>query len=269
MAEEEKKPNIENLIEEPEEVKSDTKVSKAGEEIPEGFEPKIVDEEFMAEEPPKVTEPVVEPTPPDTGKPPELSPLEQAFIDKGLDKQFGSIEEMMERVPVMNRHIDDLSVERKKLRALQEEATPEPEPEKLPSSDEFYADPISAINKMMDSREGATNKRLNDMEADTFISSKADYEDMEPLMEEALRDNPWMAAGGTKALKALYQMAKGRQLSKLAGQPAPAPAPKKASAESSVGKKSPPVDKNDPSYWVDKTPKEIEDELGVTPRYRD
>ncbi len=105
------------------------------------------------------------------------------------------------------------------------------------------------------------------MEAEAFVNSKPDYAEMEPLMEQALQENPGLRSLGIKALKPLYEMAKGKQLSKI--QAAPAPVPNRASATASVGKKAAPIDKTDPSYWYGKTTKEIEAELGVSSKYKD
>ncbi len=250
-----------------ENVESDSQTS-AGEEIPEALEIEggEIEEGLLGEdETPTPSEP--EKAPAEAGEPP-LSPIEQAFKDKGLDKQFKDVEDMMNRVPEMNRYINDLGVKNKELGKLQEQAPPVTEPEKAPSADDFYNDPVSVIQKMVDKRQDEYNQRFDDMEMDAFKSSKSDYRDMEPLMEEALLDNPGMRALGVKALEPLYLMAKAKQLSKMAVNPPTKPAPNKASAETSVGKKSVPVDK-DKAYYEGRSLKQLEDELGVTSQYKD
>lgn len=266
----EKESKAEDLLEgaNTEDVKSDSKTSLAGEEIPEALEmegPEIEDGLLSDEEPPTPSEP--EKAPAEAGEP-ELSPLEQEFKDKGLDKQFTSIEDMMNRVPEMNKYINDLGVKNKELGKLQEQAPPATEPEKAPSADEFYNDPLGTIKKIVEKGQEGYYRRLDDMEVNSFIKSKSDYKDMEPLMEEALSDNPGMQALGIKALEPLYLMAKAKQLSKVAVNPPTKPAPNKTSAETSVGKKSAPVVK-DKAYWNTRSLKQMEEEQGVSELYRD
>lgn len=249
-----------------ENIESDSKTSLVGEEIPETIESEQREiEEGLLDDVPTPSEPET-PVPAKEGIKEELSPLEQEFVKRGLDKQFGTLEGMMDRVPALNKHVNDLSVERKELMRLKEQA-PRPEPVKAPSSDDFFDEPIPVIQGLIDRRYEEFNQRFDAMEANSFINSKSDYSDMEPLMEEALASNPGMRTLGIKALEPLYLMAKAKQLSSV---PAPAtqPAPKKTSAETSVGKKSPPVEK-DAKYWQGKSLEEMEKELGVAQQYDD
>ena len=260
----EKESTIEDIMEgsETENVTSDTKVSQMGEEIPEELEvevPTIEDDLLSEDATPTPKEP--EEAQPEAG----LSAIEQEFKNRGLDKQFKSVEDMMNRVPEMNKHINDLSVERKRLRELEKQA-PQPEPYKAPSSDDFYDDPVSIITKMVEARVGVVNQKLQQIEVDSFVNSKSDYAEMEPLMEAQLERNPDLQTLGIRALPVLYQMAKAEQLSRV---PTPTrTVPNKSSAETSVGKKSAPIVK-DKSYYNNLTPKQIEEELGVTPKYYD
>ena len=244
-------------------IESDSKTSLSGEEIPEAFEVKGADieEGLVAED-----EPISEPEPQAPAEP-DLNPMEKMFQEKGLDKQFSSVEDMMSRVPEMNKYINDLGVKNKELEKLKEQAPPAVEPVKAPSADDFYNDPVTVIKDMVDKRQDEFNQRFDAMEANAFINSKSDYASMEPLMEAQLQENPGLQTLGIKALPILYQMAKGKQLSSV--QAAPAPVPNKASATASVGKKAAPIDKTDPSYWHGKTTKEIEAELGMSAQYKD
>jgi len=271
----EKESTIEDIMEgsTTEDVTSDTKVSLAGEEIPEELEVEkaTIEDDLLAEESiPTPSEPKTEPQ--ETGV--ELTPIEQEFIKRGLDKQFKSVEDMMSRVPEMNKYINDLSVNNKRLQALEKQAPPKREPEPMPSSDEFFNSPVEIIEKMIARKQNDVIEKQNEMSArfdkmekDAFIASKADFKELVPLIEEVLAENEWLLdVGGVKAIKAVYQMAKAEQLSRV---PTPVrTVPNKASAETSVGKKSTPIVK-DKSYYNNLTPKQIEEELGVTPKYYD
>ena len=188
----EKESKIEDLLEgsNTENVKSDTQVSPVGEEVPEGLEPEVttIEPDLISEDVPTPSEPEPEPAPVEEGTP-ELSPIEQAFYAKGLDKQFKSVEDMMNRVPEMNKHIDNLSVERKQLRELKEQA-PQKEPVKAPSAEDFYNDPVGIIDKMVAQKQEEVNRRFDEMEVNSFMRSKSDFNEMAPLMEEQLDQNP-------------------------------------------------------------------------------
>ncbi len=267
----EKESKAEDLLagSETENLESDSKTSLAGEEIPHDLEVAEIDENLLEKEPPTPSEPTPEKeeAPAEAGEP-ELSPVDQMFKDKGLDKQFKDVDDMMNRVPEMNRYINNLGVKNKELSKLQEQAPPPTvEPEKAPSADDFYNDPVSVIQKIVDKGRHEDSQRFDEMEMNTFVNSKADYKEIEPLMEEALLDNPGMKLLGVKALEPLYQMAKAKQLSKIPA-PLPAPAPNKTSAETSVGKKTAPIVK-DKAYYDERSLKQLEEELGVTEQYRD
>ena len=268
MTEENKFGGIVEGEEAPELVVSGGTASLRGEEVPDDVLPEPETDNIVNEDPPPAEEPQEE-AQPSTGGEAELSPFEKEFYEKGLDRQFpGGPSEMLQRVPEMNKYINDLTVERKKLKELQERP-PAPEPSQAPSPDDFYNDPIGTLDKVVESRTSAFNRRFDEMEAKAFVNSKSDYSDMEPLMEMQLQQNPGLQSLGISALPILYKMAKSEQLSKVTAQPVPARTPNKSSAETSVGKKSPPVNKSDPSYWIGKTPKEMEEELGVIPKYTD
>jgi hypothetical protein len=222
-----------------------------------------VDEEIVdTTEPSKVEEPVE--APPDTEQ--ERSEHEKRFYEMGLDKQFkGGMDEMLRRIPDMNSYITSLEKERNEYRR-QLEGTPKEEP-KAPSPDDFYNDPVTAINRIMDDKMSTVNSQIADMRVQTFIASKPDYGEMEPLMLEQLQNNPGLRQLGIDAYPVLYQMAKATQLNKVADEAAkkaPVTVPDKSAAESTVGKKttSPPTDSME--YWRNKSLKDIENEAGFS-----
>jgi hypothetical protein len=270
---------INDLMEPGEGLESTTKVSLTGEEIPSDLEPETDPDisQIIEDEPaPKTDEPAEEQAPEGTGEP-ELSDHEKKFFELGLDKQFkGGLDEVLQRIPNMNKYISDLELRNKTL--LENQATPPAEPAKpeLPSAEEFYEKPIESIQKMLNAKVNeqlsGINEKLIQYEAKNFENSVPDYKQMEPLMMDQLNLNPGLKQLGTDAFPILYKMAKAQQLSDTA--PAPTtPEVKvidKASAETSAGKKVTPVDKTDPAYWQGKSRAEIAKELGVTDnRYLD
>lgn len=257
---------------EPDETPSDTDVSPKGELIPDDVEPKKDDSIDEGNETPKTDEPDDSQVPEGTGEQtPALSPLEQKFVDLGLDKQFkGGLAEAIERLPNMNKYITDLEAQRN---ALQAQATRTPEPAKPesqgPSDEDWENDPIGTMRRFADSTLKTVGETVNQTVAqvklDNFIASKPDFNDLRPLMTEKLQENPQLGQLGTEAIPVLYQMAKAVQLANAIPPPpatSPAPAPDKASARTSTGKKESTPSKNDPNYWHTKTEKEIEQEFG-------
>lgn len=249
------------------EIKPDGEVTAKGEEIPKGLAPDTQTEELVQEEESS------KPDDPDGDEPgaPErtddesaLNPVEQRFIELGLDKQFkGGLQEAIERLPDMNKYITSLEHERKVLR--EQTANPKEEPNKAPSQDDFYDDPVTAINGLLDSRFQEVNRKFDEMAVQSFVASKADYHDLEPVMMKQLEQNPGLSALGVNAIPILYQMAKGTQLAQVAAKAPTANAPNKASAETSVSKRATTPSKDSPDYWQGKSLKEIEQELGFAP----
>jgi len=240
------------------------RVTVKGEEIPEGVTP-VVDD--SVEEPSKKSEPEEVPATTEEEKP-VLSAFEQEFYKRGLDKQFkGGPNEMLDRVPEMNKYITRLERER----ALAREATPQAEPFKPPSNEEFYEKPQEAITKMIDQVVGqklsSFDQKLQEFEYKAFVASRLDFNELEPTMMEQLEANPALKLLGMNAVPVIYQMAKAQQLAKLVEQQkAVPPSPDKKVATATTGKKTstPPTDS--PAYWQGKSLKEIEDEVGFSSR---
>jgi hypothetical protein len=259
--------NLEDLMEggEPQPVKSTDRVALTGETIDSDVVdmPVNIIEEIPAknEEPERVIQ--------KTAVTPEMSPVEKRFLELGLDKQFkGGLSEAIERIPDMNRYINDLTHERKALKELREQqVTPQAKPAEAPSADDFYNDPINVLSKVVDSRLESVNRQFEEMRAESFINSKSDFHAMEPLMEGLLQQNPGLKQLGVQALPILYQMAKGSQLSQVAAEASrkATPSPRKSSAETGVGARVTKPDINDLSYWRGKTRKEMEEEIGFAP----
>lgn len=242
--------------------------SVAGEAVPAVVEQKLTD--IMEEDSPKPVEPekvigeTEEPAPETESNTPQ-----EMFDAQGLIKQYpGGLQELIESQANTNKYITGLEAERN---ALRDTATPKA-PE-LPSEQDFIDDPINSTNKLMDSRLSAINQRLDNSEMANFTNSKPDITDMVPHMEQALRENPGIGQlSKVDAMKALYDIAKGKQITRASADASKGivtpPPPVKANAETSVGKKSAPVVK-DQEYYLNMTPAEREKELGVIPRYKD
>jgi hypothetical protein len=260
-------PNEESYIdgEEPEvEVEPDGRVSLKGEEIPDSVKP--LEDSIVSEEPAKVEEPE-KPALEDTAEEIQLSEAEKAFAqDERLVKRYGSLEEMINRYGETDKYVTDLERERNYYR---DTATPKEEPEKkAPSYEDFQEDPLGTIDKMVEGRMSEVNRRLEDVRAQAFISSKPDFNELQPLMEEELKQSPGLSSLGYDALPVLYKMAKAAQLAAASAKTpkAEVPPPKKEHAETATGKKGDALSKDDPQYWAGKTAKEIEDEIGFAPR---
>jgi hypothetical protein len=260
--------NFDDLIDngnEPEEKVPVGSVSPKGDEVPPDVKPReddVIDDS-------KTVPPQKEDTADGTEEP-ELSKyeqLEKEFTERGLDKQFKKgIAEMFDRVPEMNRHITRLEQEAAERR--RQEATPVAEPMKPPSAEEFYEHPAEAVKRMIQAEMQGINTRLTKAEMETFVNSKPDFKDLEPMMTAELNANPGLQALGINALPILYKMAKAEQLSRLAEQPKkePTPGPNKELAKSTTGKKTstPPTDSLE--YWANKSLKDIEREIGFSGR---
>jgi hypothetical protein len=250
----------------PDEVQSDTRVSPLGDEIDESV--KSVKEEIVEEEveKPSKTEEPKEPPEDTEEEPSEQHPLEKQFYEAGLDKQFkGGLEELLRRVPDMNKYITALEAERKTLR--DQMATREPEPRQAPSADDLYNDPSGVISKIVDEKIGAVNEKLAEMEVKSFVNSKPDFDEMQPLMREQLEKNPGLGALGYGAVPVLYQMAKATQLEKVAAdaaKKASQPVVNKESAETSVSKKAVPIDENSMESYKDMSIEEMRRKFGYT-----
>ena len=250
----------------------DPTTSLKGEIIPDDLKVKpadVIDED----EPSKPVEAEPEPVQPPEGTEepsPEVNPYDQKFQELGLDRQFpGGIADMLSRQRETNKYISDLEAQRNALRDQQ--ATPKPEPVQAPSDEDLVNSPVAVINQMLESRiqtvQETVNQRLDNAQLERFVESKSDFHDMEPFMAEAFRDHPELIALGTKAVPVLYKMAKATQLSRAKATPPTRtePVPDKGSAQTSTGKKITTPDINDPEYWRDKSPEEIEKIVG----YRD
>ncbi len=249
------------------EVKPDGSVSLKGDEIPEGVEP-VEDDVIEKDVPPKADEPEpdAEPAPRGTDAEQEqVSEIEKKFQESpSLVKRFGTVENMLERMPDTDKYITNLEAERNEYR---EKATPKEEPSKPPSVEEFYENPVEIVKQLIQDESQSMRTEMSDMKIESFISSKKDFAEMEPFMMEQLKLHPELKSLGPKAAPILYTMAKGVQISRAVNKPnpAPAPVPDKTKAEASVGKKTEAISKDDPRYWRDKTIPEMEDELGFAP----
>jgi len=253
-------------------IESDDKVSPQGEKIPDNV---IPDESPVVDEtPPKTDETTLKTDESEqgsriggTGDEVQLTETEKAFADdENLVKRYGSLSEMINQQGRTDKYIGKLEEERNYFRS---QATSKEEPKvEAPSIEDFTDDPMNAVEKLVDNRMVGVNAKLQKMEYDNFVQSKADFADVELLMDEQLRQNPELKMLGYGALPILYKMAKADQISRAKAtqpQPAPVPKPDKTHAETSAGKKIAVLSKDDPRYWHDKTNKEIEDEVGFAP----
>lgn len=269
--------NFSDLIEgdEPEiEIKSDSTVSLRGEEIPKEVIPEPETEQLIDDEPtskPVEPEKVIEGTEPPSVEP-ESYDAETHFNEQGLGKQFkGGLKELIERFPETNKYITQVEAERNHWK--ERAATPKAEPPEAPSAEDFYNDFPGSLNKVLDSKLNEVNERFEEMEVKTFQDSKQDFDDMAPQMMQELRNTPEIGQlGKAKAMKILYQMAKGTEISRASAEASKRvvgqPLPDKANAETPTGKKAPPVVK-DKAYYEGLTEAELEKELGVSSRYID
>ena len=215
--------------------------------------------QFVEEEPSKIEEP--ETVIPET-EVAHVSPFEQKFNELGLSRQFpGGIDEMLSKIPDMNRYITSLEGERNALRDRQAPEQPNPEP----TTEDIFDDPRNYIKQAVAGEMETVNNKLADYEYKSFVASKPDFAQMEPLMEEQLRNNPGLRTLRLDAMPILYRMAKSEQVLN-APPPAPAPAPtvNKDSAQISASKK---VETNKDTSNM--TMKELENHFGVIPLYND
>jgi len=244
-------------------ISADGRVTVKGEEIPDGN--RSVEEDVIDDS--KTTPPQDEAPEGTESEQDEPSPFDE-FMDKfreyGLEGQFkGGPEEMLRRVPEMNRYITQLEQERAQWRKQQ---TTQQESAEVPFPEDFYERPAEVIKKMIQNEMADVNKELQTMKYQAFVSSRPDFRELEPIMQEQLDANPGLQALGVDAVPVLYQMAKAQQLAKLAEQTKKVPeaGPDKELATSTTGKKTKSPPQNSKEYWQGKSLKEIERELGFS-----
>lgn len=273
--------NFSDLVEggEPEaEIKSDSKVSLTGEEIPKEVIPEpdveqLTDDSTISKpgepEAPKGDQ-VPEGTEPPVAEPEPYNP-EEHFKSQGMDRQFkGGLKELLDRFPETNRYITALETRNKELEG--KAATPEAEPE-APSAEDFYNDFPGSLKKALGSELNKVNERFEEMEVKAFQESKPDFKEMIPQMMVELRNSPEVGQlGRPEAIKILYRLAKQTEISRASTEASKRvvgkPLPDKANAETPTGKKVPPVVK-DKAYYNSLSEAELEKELGVSSRYID
>jgi hypothetical protein len=255
-------------------VDSEGKVTLQGEEIPADV---TLDESPVVDEtPPKTEETTSESEKSEqesrtegTGDEVVLTEVEKAFADdESLVKRHGTLKQMVVDQGKTDKYVTDLEAERNYYRDM---ATPNPvKPEvKSPSFEDFNEDPMGTIDKLIQSRMVGQDKKIQKIEYNNFVQSKSDFTDVEPFMDEQLKQNPNLAMLGYDALPILYKMAKADQIARAKAtqpQPVPVPKPDKTHAETSAGKKKAVLSTDDPRYWHGKSQKEIEDEVGFAPQ---
>ncbi len=248
---------------------------------PTGEMPEIVEHEdgtvsIKGQEPekPEVTEP--QPTEPETpvveetSAEPEPHPYDKAFIERGLNKQFpGGVTEVITRIPDMNKYITTLeqanAAYRRQYGDIAQPKREEPPP---PTADDFMVDPVNAVTRIFENKWSQVQERLDNMEVKAFRDTHKDYNDLLPVMNEKLAENPRLAMLGIEAIPVLYTMAKAEKLSQAAQttQPkAPAVTPDKARAVSSAGGKKTVTPARSVEDWMNMSTKDIEKEIGFAP----
>lgn len=263
MADEEKNP-LAGIVEGEEELEApdlELGVSPMGEEIPDDvnfIEDYPVDDSKI-EEPSKEVIGETEPV---------LSPVEKQFQDSGLERRYpGGVSDMIAKQRETDQYIARLEAERNALR--DNPKTPEPQTE---VTDEFFEpETQSAIKKLVDAQLESINSRLAQNEISSFQATKADFKEMEPLMEQFVEANPVLKnlPFTPESLDIVYKLAKEKQLSQAKPTPAQPQTPvlDKASAAASVGKSKAALSPNDPERFHEMTDAEIEAELGMKPLY--
>ena len=204
----------------------------------------------------------------------ELNPIEKAFIERGLDKQFkGGLEEAIERIPDMNKYITTLEQQNALLRRIAEQPqakAPEPTPEPQFEPDKFFENPYPALDGRYVRQDdvAAIRQELEAMKAQTFMQSKPDFQKMAPAMTEILAEHPNIQKLPTvEALSLLYDAAKARQIPAMvaeASKKSSATTGDKQRAETDVkGTLTKKTTTRTLDDWVNMKPEEIEKEIGV------
>jgi len=246
--------NIDDLMEaEPEiKVNDDGTVDVVGQDA-EKSAPAVEEVEKVQEE---ETEPVEE----------EVNPIQKAFTEAGLEKQFpGGVEEMIRRVPELNKYKTQLEQQNAEYRK-QFESQPKKEIEK-PSIDDFYNNPTEVIEKLVNQRVAAVEEKMEQQEIKNFIASKEDYKTMLPEMTNQLELNPGLEyLPKPEAVRVLYQLAKAAQIPAMvsdATRKVQKTIPDRSKAESSPGKSQKGTVEKSVDDWINMPLKEMEKELGV------
>lgn len=188
----------------------------------------------------------------ETGEDIELSEAERLFMERGLDKRYGSLENFISSA---DRYITNLEQERSNWRNQTQE-----KPREV-SQDDFLENPVEALKSMLDDRDKKILARLDEQEVERFIENTKDFATMESKMMEQLQIYPDIAGWPkARALKALYRLAKADLKEKIVSQPPPK-TPKSENAQVGPGSQ---VRKGarTPQDYVNMTPEQLEREIG-------
>ena len=213
------------------------------------------------------TEPETEPipegdTPEPEDEPDEPHPYQKTFDDLELSKYgYKDVSDLLNRVPDLMRWGNENARRIAEIERRQEEVEP-------PSADEFYDNPIEAIQRATDQRFREIDNKFQMMEVQTFINSKPDFAQMEPLMVQEVSKYPGIRnLPMREAYELLYNSVKARQIPDIVkdtSQKAKAKPVDSTQAKTTVGK----PDKGSPiktmADWVNMSTADIEKEIGTT-----
>ncbi len=210
-----------------------------------------------------------EPTPPSeepTEPPPQTDDFDAKFKEAGLDKYWENPQDMLNRAPDLVRWANQLSRENAELKKGQ---TPEV------TQDTFYDNPKEAVKATASEYTQPIQRRLDELEAKVFISSKGDFEKLQPAMGRELEKYPGLkdavssgAMSPAQVIEILYSVTKASQIpeivkaAKKETQPAPAD---RQRAETSTGKAEKRPPQRSLEDWIKMTPEQIEKEIGFDP----
>lgn len=145
---------------------------------------------------------------------PVVNPYDQKFRERGLDRQFKSLDDVLDRLPLMNKWQTELSQRNAELeRKFQELNKPQPEPYDpdafIDNPDKYLEGKYSKAGDVEQLRQKVQYMELAQT-VNQFKSVHPDYDEVEPIMTQILQDDPGILQT-RNPLEYLYVLARQRK----------------------------------------------------------
>lgn len=159
------------------------------------------------------------------GEPTPDDDVNTLFNNTGLYRQFTGVDDLIKRVPDMNRHITNLEQENARLKAGKTVSKPT-QPVQPIDGDKLYDDPVAAlkaagigsmedmklmVNDMINNNNNIQSGNQAQDRADTFIQNQSDWAKVQPFASAVFQQMPNLSRlPADEAVQIAYAMGKQR-----------------------------------------------------------